>query len=585
VKKAAPLLVLLVLAVVGAWFLARKPSKSLRPDEPIEEAPTTDRRPPPSLAAAPAPANPRPAPAMVSEEPGEAPTAPEAGSELTGFVVDAESGKPIAGASVCAEVASEPCPRALLRPHPLLDGPDAAITGKDGRVYTARAAPIVATDKDGAFRIPWDRPDASDLFVKAAGHVLAVSCRATTAAPVTIRLDKGLSIEGVVVTRDDKPIAGAKVSTMPAPGTPPDLGHEEFGITTADGKFALSGLVAGAVVVRADQFPAYMPTASEPMEPGRRDVKLVLVPAFVVSFELKTDDGRAPETPTVAWTTTGTPPKRGLQLLQALRSASGPIARDVPIVPSPPAGDASDWEPVRLAADRPTVRFEVKAVGYSTWTSEAIEIPPEGGATTVSVELRRDPNLGRLIVRLEDKDGKPLSYVDEKVAPMIWRRDGQTVGAGIVLKPGETLELPALPSGPYGIVLRSPAHAPVTFDKIDVAAGRDTEVRAALGPPAKVRVKFTSVENTMVKFQLAQGKEVVLIFPELPPGATPPLDGAAAAPSDGSVVAGAEGILLSGLATGRYAIEVLSPELTAPPTSVDLVEGDTKEVEIRVSKR
>ncbi len=289
-KKAAPLLVLVVLALVGAWFLLRPRPKVLRPDEPIEEGPAADHRPPPSLAAAPASTKPRPGPAMTEEEPAEAPAVPAEGLALTGFVVDAQSGKPIAGASVCAEVASEPCPRALLRPHPLLDGPDTGITGNDGRVYTARAAPIVTTDKDGAFRIPWDQSGASDLFVKAAGHVLTASCRATTAAPVTIRLDRGLSIEGVVVTRDDKPIAGARVWTLPAPGAPTDLGHEEFAATNADGKFALSGLVAGAVVVRAEQFPAYMPTASEPMEPGRHDVKL-RARAGVRRF-VHVDDGR-----------------------------------------------------------------------------------------------------------------------------------------------------------------------------------------------------------------------------------------------------------------------------------------------------
>jgi len=228
----------------------------------------------------------------------------------------------------------------------------------------------------------------------------------------------------------------------------------------------------------------------------------------------------------------------------------------------------------------------VKALGYSPWTSEAIEIPQEGGATTVAVELRRDPNLGRLILRLEDKDGNPLSYLTEKaVLDGIWRRDGQAVGGGIVLKPGETLELPALPSGPYGLVLRSPGHAPVTLDKLDVAAGRDTEVRVALGPPAKVKVKFTAAERTTVLFRMAQGNEAILSFPELPPGSVPPPDGGAGLPRDGSVTAGLEGVVLSGLATGRYTIEVLSPELTAPPTSVDLVEGDTKEVEIAVSKR
>ena len=201
------------------------------------------------------------------------------------------------------------------------------------------------------------------------------------------------------------------------------------------------------------------------------------------------------------------------------------------------------------------------------------------------MELKRDPNLGRLIVHLEDRDGKVLSYVNEKVEPAIWRRDGQAVSAGIVLKPAETLELPALPSGPYGLLFRSPGHAPAMLEKVDVAAGRDTEVRAILGLPAKVRVKFTAPERLIVKFRLTQGREVAMPFPETGLAAPVSPDDAKNSQSDGSLDAGPEGVVLTGLATGRYTIEVMSPELTATPTAVDLVEGDTKEVEISVSKK
>ena len=158
--------------------------------------------------------------------------------------------------------------------------------------------------------------------------------------------------------------------------------------------------------------------------------------------------------------------------------------------------ESGPWDPVRIPADRPTVRFEVKALGYSTWSGEAIEIPPEGGRTTLAGRVEARPNLGRLIVHVEERDGgRVLSYVNEKIEPSIWRRDGQVVSAGIVLKPAETLELPALPAGPYGLLLRSPGHAPSLLEKVDVVAGRDTEVHAILGSPAKVRVRFTAAER------------------------------------------------------------------------------------------
>ena len=576
-KKIAPLLVLLLVAIVGAFLLLSSgPKQGLRPDDLSDEGPAPESGRPTALSAPPPGSALRHEKTRIVDEPLPEQEKPGEGPAITGFVVDAETGKPIAGASIATETSDEPCPRALQRPHPFLDGDAGTIKGSDGRLYTSRGRLLGSTDQEGAFRVAWEEPGAADVFVKARGYVLGCWCRATMAAPATVRLDRGLSIEGVVVSRDDKPIAGARVWTASSSKTTTGIGHDEVATTNAEGKFAISGLVAGTVIVRADLSPNWMPAASEPMEPGRRDVRLVLVPAFIVTFEFKTDDGREPETPTVAWTTTGNPPRSGLQLLQA--TVSHPASsQDGGLVFS-----AEPFEPVRLPADRPSVRFEVKALGYSTWASEFVEIPAAGGATTIAVELKRDPNLGQLIVHFEDRDGKVLSYVKEQIDPAIWRRDGQAVSAGIVLKPAETLEVPALSSGPYGLLFRSPGHAPLLLEKVDVAAGRDTEVRAILGVPAKVHVHFTAPERLTVRFRVMQGRELALVWPELVPNA---LLGAKSSTEDGTLDAAPEGIVLTGLGTGRYTIEVMSPELTAAPTAVDLVEGDTKEVEISVSKK
>ncbi len=578
-KKSAPLVVLFLLAIAGAYFLLRaNPKAGPHPDDLSDEGPAADRAPAPLAVPPPSTTPPREKTRIV-DEPLPEPVSPGEGPAITGFVVDAETGKPIAGASIVAETSSEPCPRALARPHPFLDGDTATIQLSDGRLLTSRGRPLASTDKDGAFRLAWDEAGPADLFVRAPGHVMACACRATTSAPVTIRLERGLTIEGVVVTRDEKPIVGARVWTSSASTVSSGLGHDEVTMTNAEGRFVISGLVPGAVIVRAELFPQWMTAVSEPMEPGRRDVKLVLVPAFVVSFEFKTDDGREPETPTVGWTTTGNPPRTGLQLL-ARRFKGGASGDDSGLVFSSDA-----WGPIRIPADRPTVRFEVKALGYSTWMSEFSEIPQDGGDATIAVDLKRDPNLGRLIVRFEDRDRRVLSYVTERVEPAIWRRDGQAVSAGIVLKPAETLEVPALPSGPYGLLFRSPGHAPLLLEKVDVAAGRDTEVTAILGVPAKVRVRFTAPERLTVRFRLMQGRETATPFPESAAATPASPDADKNTPDDGTLDAGPEGVLLSGLATGRYTIEVVSPELTATPTTVDLVEGDTKEIEISVSKK
>lgn len=583
-KKAAPLLVLLLLAIAGAYFLlARPPEKAPRPEDPPDEAPTDGTPAPTALTAAPGGGRPKHDPTrIVDEAPSEpAGTSTADGPALVGVVVDAATGSAVAGARVSPETAATPCPAPLRRPHPFIDGDSATIENGDGSKTTGFGRPIVTTDREGRFRIPWADPGAADVYVKAAGYVLACACHASAGAEVTVRLDRGLSIEGVVVTRDDKGVAGARVTTKASSPAASGLGHDEFAMTDAEGRFKVTGLVEGSVVVRADAGPAFMPAVSESMNPGRRDVRLVVVPAFVVMFDLKTDDGRDPESPTVGWTTTGSPPRTGLALMQPadvmkVYENAGPGAA--------PRSAGISFGPVRLAADRPSVRFEVKALGYSTWTSDAIEIPDEGGSTRVAVELRRDPNLGRLIARFEDRDGKPLSFVTEQVEPSIWRRDAQAVTAGIVLQRSETLELPALPSGPYGLLFHAPGHAPALVEKVDVAAGRDTEVRVVLGPPAKVRVRFTAPERTMVRFRVMLGREQAYAVPDRPANAPPP-DPSKAPPTDGTLEAEPEGVVLSGLSTGRYTIEVLSPELTAPPTSVDLVEGDTKEIEIAVSKK
>ena len=97
-------------------------------------------------------------------------------------------------------------------------------------------------------------------------------------------------------------------------------------------------------------------------------------------------------------------------------------------------------------------------------------------------------------------------------------------------------------------------------------------------------VRFTAPEATMVQFRLMQGPEIAWPFPEPRAGDTTvqPDDDGGGSPS---FVGGADGITLSGLAAGRYTIEVLTPTLTAPATAVDLVEGETREIEIAVSKR
>jgi hypothetical protein len=204
----------------------------------------------------------------------------------------------------------------------------------------------------------------------------------------------------------------------------------------------------------------------------------------------------------------------------------------------------------------------------------------DGGEKTYAVLLRRDLSLGSLRLLLEDKDGKALSFLGEKAEASPWRRDRLSIPGGIIVRPGETLEFPALPHGPYAILVRSPLHAPALVS-VDVPAGRWVEQKVVVGPPAKVRVRFTAPEAVIVRFRLMQGKEPAFPYTE----------GASVAQEDDDPVkdpvlhAGAEGLVLTGLAAGRYSVEVLNPDLVAPPTALDLVAGETAEAEIALQRR
>jgi hypothetical protein len=434
-----------------------------------------------------------------------------------------------------------------------------------------------STNEEGAFAIPWDLADVrADLFARRAGFVLACECRIAPGTGVTIRLRRGDEIRGVVVRGDGRAVAGALVSCRPAPGTPLLPGHADMARTDEEGRFALTGLVPGPVLVSADH-PKFVPATLPAMEPGRKDLRIVLVPAFLASFEITTDDAKEPDAPSLAWKTTGVPPRSDLLLLE-----KHDWGVELATPPALPEGEgATRYEPVRVPCDRPDVTFELKAVGYETWTAGPEPLPVDGGEKTYPVLLRRDASLGVLRLVFEDREGRPVSVLASKSEASTMRRDRQTIPGGVVMRPGDLLEYPALPHGPYLILVRSPLHAPALVS-VDVPAGRTTEQKVVLGPPAKLRVKFTAPEATIVRFRLLLGKDPVHPFPENTTVAQETGDDAKADPV---LHAGAEGIVLSGLAAGRYGFEILNPDLFAPPTAVDAVEGETREVEVALQRR
>jgi hypothetical protein len=586
VRRALPIVALLLVAAgLGAWLLAGGTS-SPNATEPVPE----ERRPEeatPDLVPAPARVA-RPPPPEAGTEPEAPPPAPVAeGPKVRGVVLDDETGAPVAGAVVGIEPGSTPCPRLPVQ--------------FDARYLHAYGEPVlwhayrhahdafpgidaqgVRTGEDGTFAIPanFGGGERFDVFVRRAGYVVASVCSVAPESPTTVRLRRGLSISGTVVDAVGRLVLGAIVRAEAAPGTAIGPGHVEETTSDAEGKFALTGLLPGLVVVTADH-PNYMPASLPPMEPGRSGVRIELVPALVANLRLHTDDGKRPEAPSLSWRTSGTPPREGLQLLEDRPAGWG---GDNDLV-----ADAADktysYRPVRLPCDRPDVTLNVKSVGYAPWTFGPDPLPRGGGEKTYEVNLEHDRTLGALKVLLADRDGKALSFAGEAAQASPWRRDGKPVPGGVIMRTGDALEMPALPAGAYGLLVRSPKHSPALVTA-DVVAEQTTEVTAVVGPPAKLRVRFSAPEVLLVRFHVLLGRDETYPFPETEAGKAATAQGEEAKTSlDAVLHAGADGLLLTGLGAGRHVVEVISPDLVATPTPVDLVEGETREVEIAVTKR
>ncbi|MBL9086649.1 MAG: carboxypeptidase regulatory-like domain-containing protein [Planctomycetia bacterium] len=586
-RRFAPLLALLLLG--GAAFLLLRPrdDAAVVGDAVDDAGPAATRAPgavTPNLASGPGR---RPA-AMgggtggADELPADASASAE-GPRVVGVVLDDATGEPVKGAVVVVTSASKPCPSTV--PAEVFEwGYAVATPVRDGDRSAPRERGKVSTGEDGAFALPWDTGPA-DLVVRKAGWLVATACAVAADAPVTVRLRKGATIAGVVVTPTGAPIAGVEVTARPPRGLPETPGRVEAATSDAEGRFAVEGLLPEAFDLLF-RHAAYFDEAKAEVAAGTRALRVVMRPAFVVTFRLTTDDRTRPESPTVEWRLAGGGPGEIAMLRPEPAPAPAPGTAALPPemqADAPPAGTFV-YEPLKVPAGRPTATFVVKAIGFEPWTSEPVEVPPEGGATTLDVPLRRDPTLGRARIALEDREHRPLSFVGEQCTVSLGRRDGKPVPAGVVMLPREAVEFPALVGGPWRFVVRCPRFAPATVD-LDVRAAGDTEGLAVLSPAARLKVRFFATEPLLVKFRLVAGDEIARPFVEKPAGAAgadgPPEE----AGEEQTTAAGQEGLVLTGLAAGRYTIEGIGPEVAVPPTPVDLVEGETKDVEITVTRR
>lgn len=152
---------------------------------------------------------------------------------VTGRVVDAGTGRPVAGALVWSGMPPE--------------------------------LPPVRTGKDGTFRLPLPKAESS-FGVAAAGYLLPGSPLLPSAKPVTVALKRAARIQGQVVDSEGTPVAGAALVLQPPPSRNRELSSlwylSELPAGT-DGGFSFPGVLAGGLYRLAASMPGYGRTEVE----------------------------------------------------------------------------------------------------------------------------------------------------------------------------------------------------------------------------------------------------------------------------------------------------------------------------------
>ncbi len=475
-----------------------------------------------------------------------------------GVVVDAQTGRGVPGALLLVELHREPCPR-FAAPSSGFDKPVRPI---------ARAK---ATDANGAFEVlgPKEFADGEyDLFVTADGYVTTVVCLPGR-EELTITLARALQMKGRVTDPHSRPIEGATIKGGPAQDLPLVPGSVGEAVSDREGRFVIDGLAKAAVVLEVDH-PHYMPSKTGPLVPGSNvEHEIQLAPAFRASFEIRTADGEDIANTTLQWGVPGDPESSRVQLLTG--AYTGPPAR--------PKSEMKS-EVVRIPVSYERVDLEIKADGYAPWRATGEPLPADGGERVYQVELARDATVGSLRIKLVDEEGAEINYMEMQGVPSVmWLGQG-VMRQAFVIQGGEDLYFPALPAGPYRIGVRSAAYGPGIVET-KVVPRQKTEVEMKLGPPAKVRVRFTARERVVVQFRFLFEGRVVHAFPEKAIEAPEGMDADAE-----SLHADSEGgLLVTGLGAGRHVLEVTSPNLVPLTRVVDLTPGETAELEIEVQLR
>lgn len=226
----------------------------------------------------------------------------------------------------------------------------------------------------------------------------------------------GLSLSGVVVDREERPVEGARVRDLTGGGT---------AFTDAEGRFVLAGLKEGRIAVQARHQDQASPVEQRELGPDRspEPVRLVLGEHEAPTAAVKVADVTGAPLPgaLVFFEEEG----KGVRLVTAAADGTAKITLEAPLPPR-----------VRAAA------FSQGAWGFGGWAS--LETALDG----LAVSLAGAP--GALTVSSDRLQGSPGVTTGEG-----WNLGWllRLLGAPPALSPEQPLSLSGLPAGAYSISL------------------------------------------------------------------------------------------------------------------------------------
>jgi protocatechuate 3,4-dioxygenase beta subunit len=418
------------------------------------------------------------------------------GLAVFGRVVDTRE-RPVAGATVS------------LRPVRTGDGPqrpfeiflpNAAEDGFQGR-----------SDAQGRFTIERLTAGRYDLEAKAAGFapvtVPGITVEGTARFDAgTVILPEGVTLEGVVVDPQDRPIEGAWVSIMTA--TMRRGGSEEGVESGADGRFSVTGLRPGTFMLSASREGYVRNRMTGVKVPSEEPVRVVLEPGVKLSGRVVDEAGRAVAEARVMVFEEGRGPGR--------------------MMPGRLTGSASsDAEGHFTVENQKPGQMTVKAQARGFITAESsVEVPPGRDVEGVRLVMRTGATI---VGRITGPDGSPLAGAEVQVVDTSKADTFDFMGPMSAVSDGEgNYRLEGITEGPRSVAATHDGYERAVKDlqvragenRLDLRLGRGQEVGGRVvdrngQPVADARVTlFTAdpFEFTSAGRDVASGADGSFVF-------------------------------------------------------------------------